>query len=530
MKKYFTRGLIATFILATVFSVSALLPTKQVSAQSTTSVSVCQLIDLLLSANIISADQAAALKPAVGCSASTGSTQTTTTTDGGVPNITFGVTPALACGTTKVNLMWANAIPGATTYDGYLDDTINPAPTVDTCAHPLAGDACGLGMPITQISSAIIDVQAGHTYNYVVKANDQIKSMSFVVPQACPVTQTTAPASTVTLKISTTTVNGLYVDGSVTAATGTSAWLSWMSTNASTCSASASPATSTWSGAVATSSASTTIGKIDATRTYTINCTGINGGANSSDSVAVTVPSNNVVIVNPVITSFKIATTSISGPYFSDSAIIATGTPAWLKWVTTNATACSASAMPALSTWSGAVATTSAGTSVGSIDKARTYQISCSNGITGSSRPVANLDVTVPTAVNNVVTCTSYATSTWSACTSAGTQTRTVTGSPAGCVAGTVAIPASSQVCTYVPPVTPAPTINVSIKPGTFIVSWSTTNAVSCKVSVNRGAATPIATSGTIDMGGLASTMNVVMWCTGPTGSITAYPFTLSPQ
>lgn len=66
--------------------------------------------------------------------------------------------------------------------------------------------------------------------------------------------------------------------------------LSWNASNASSCSASASPASSTWTGQLATSGSQST-GALTATTTFAINCIGDGGTVSASAEVSVVAPS-----------------------------------------------------------------------------------------------------------------------------------------------------------------------------------------------------------------------------------------------
>jgi hypothetical protein len=66
MKKYFSQGLIATFIIATIFSIGAFVPTAKVQAQ--TNFNICQMVDLFINIGVISPDKASAARLAAGCS------------------------------------------------------------------------------------------------------------------------------------------------------------------------------------------------------------------------------------------------------------------------------------------------------------------------------------------------------------------------------------------------------------------------------------------------------------------------------
>jgi len=64
MKKYFTRGVLASFIIATIFSVGFFTPVTKANAQTMT---LCQTVDALVMAGVISPDKAEEARVAAGC-------------------------------------------------------------------------------------------------------------------------------------------------------------------------------------------------------------------------------------------------------------------------------------------------------------------------------------------------------------------------------------------------------------------------------------------------------------------------------
>ncbi|MDP2926816.1 MAG: hypothetical protein Q8N65_01620 [bacterium] len=140
-------------------------------------------------------------------------------------------------------------------------------------------------------------------------------------------------------------------DGPVTIAYNTAATLSWISTNATSCTAS-----SDWAGAKATSGSEST-GSLTNSKTYTISCTGAGGTAN--DSVT--------VIVQSAAPTVDLKANGSDGP-----VTIAYNTAATLSWTSSNTTSCAASG-----DWSGSKAV-SGSESTGSLTNSKTYTITCS--------------------------------------------------------------------------------------------------------------------------------------------------------
>jgi hypothetical protein len=68
MKKYFSKGFLATFIIAGVFMFGAIINTTTVSAETTSSMNVCQLINLLGTLGVIPAGNVSIALAAMGCS------------------------------------------------------------------------------------------------------------------------------------------------------------------------------------------------------------------------------------------------------------------------------------------------------------------------------------------------------------------------------------------------------------------------------------------------------------------------------
>ena len=144
-------------------------------------------------------------------------------------------------------------------------------------------------------------------------------------------------------------------------AAGGSVVLSWSSNGASSCSASGG-----WSGSRSTSG-SQTVGPINQTTTYTLSCSGSNGGA--VQQVTVQVGGNGVTV-------------NLS----ASPAAVAAGNNTTLTWSSSGASSCTASGG-----WSGSRATSGSFT-IGPINASTTYQLSCT-GAAGSGLGMTTVQV-----------------------------------------------------------------------------------------------------------------------------------------
>jgi trimeric autotransporter adhesin len=146
-----------------------------------------------------------------------------------------------------------------------------------------------------------------------------------------------------------------------------SSMLTWLSTNATSCTASRA-----WSGSQAIAGTAST-GALSQDSTFTLTCTGV-GGATSA-SVTVTVGA-----LPPPTVAISASPTSV-----------AYGASSTVTWSSTNATSCTASGA-----WSGAQATAGSA-STGALTANRTYTITC-NGAGGSASQSVTVMVSSPAA------------------------------------------------------------------------------------------------------------------------------------
>jgi hypothetical protein len=350
-------------------------------------------------------------------------------------------------------------------------------------------------------------------------------SLGSLVLAACssaeaPVTQQgsappTSAAPTVLLQAIPTTVG----------AGGTST-LTWSTTNATACVASAG-----WSGAQATSGSMST-GALRASTSYTLTCAGATGTTPASATAPVT------VLPAPTVT----LTASPSS--------VAAGSASTLTWTTTNATLCTASAG-----WSGTQGT-SGSLPTAALSATTIYTLTCAGGA-GTTPASATVTVTVtspapppkptvtlaasPTSVApagastltwstaNASTCT--ASGGWSGTKAAGgsvstgainaTTTYTLTCSGA---AGTT--PAAASVTVTVTAGASSPTVTLAASPTSLAagakstLTWSTTHATSCTASA--GWSGTKATSGSASTDALSATTSYTLTCSGAAGTTPA--------
>ncbi len=310
------------------------------------------------------------------------------------------------------------------------------------------------------------------------------------------------PAPTVTLSVGPSAITS-----------GSSAMLTWSSTNATSCVASGA-----WSGTKAVTGTQST-GALTANATYTLSCTGTGGSAAQSATVSVTQPVPTITLG-------------------ASPSTVASGSSSALTWSTTNATACTASG-----SWSGAKALT--GTqSTGALTANATYTLTCT-GTGGSAAQSATVSVTqpVPTvslaASPSTVASGGSSTLTWSAtnattCAASGgwSGNKAMSGSQSmgslttnttytlNCT-GTGGSAAQSATVSVTQPV---PTVTFSASPstvasgGSSTLSWSATNATSCTAS-GAWSGAKATTGGSQSTGALTANQTYTLTCTGAGGS-----------
>ncbi len=196
-------------------------------------------------------------------------------------------------------------------------------------------------------------------------------------PSSANVTASVAPpaASVVSLTATPSTMQ-----------TGQSTSLAWSSSGATSCTASGGSGSDGWNGTVATSSAGTGVGPINAAGSYvySLTCTGA-GGTGAPSSVIVNV---NAAPSPAGILSFTATPSTLQA-----------GQSTSLAWSSSGATSCTAGGGTGSDGWGGTVGTASAATAVGPLSAvgAVAYTLTCT-GPGGASAP-RTINVTVNAAV-----------------------------------------------------------------------------------------------------------------------------------
>jgi hypothetical protein len=366
-------------------------------------------------------------------------------------------------------------------------------------------------------------------------------------PSSVVVSVTTPPASPATINAFTATPSIIQA--------GQSATLAWSTTGASTCTATGGTGTDGWAGSQPVFSSGTSTGAISSagTYTYTLNCSG-SGGASGPSSVIINV--NSVPPPAASITSLSASPTSL-----------VVGQSTSLAWSTSSATACTASGGSGADNWTGSVATSSTGMTVGPINTAGNfaYQLTCT-GPGGSSGPTSvTVDVASAPPVPTISTFTASPTTiqtgqsislAWSssgatACVASGgtgadgwsgaepvsssgtsvgpinvtgSETYTVTCSGAG---GTSTPSSVSITVTATPPAASIASFTATPSSlqsgGASSLAWTSSNADSCTAGGGSGSdgwGGPVATSssGTSTGALSAGTYTYTLTCTGPGG------------
>jgi len=366
-------------------------------------------------------------------------------------------------------------------------------------------------------------------------------------PSSVVVTVTAPPASPAIINSFTATPSTIEA--------GQSATLAWSTTGANTCTATGGTGTDGWAGSQPTFSSGTSTGAISTTGsvTYTLNCAG-SGGASGPSSVVVNV--NSVPPPAASITSLSASPTSL-----------VVGQSTSLAWSTSSATSCTASGGSGADNWTGSVATSSTGMTVGPINTAGNfaYTLTCS-GPGGSSGPTSvTVDVAsappVPTITSLTASPTTIQTGqstslSWSSsgatgCTASGgsgadgwsgAEPVSSSGTPVGPInvtgsetytltcsgAGGTSTPSSVSVSvTATPPAASIASFTATPSSlqsgGSSSLAWTSSNATSCTAGGGSGSdgwGGPVATSssGTSTGALTAGTYTYTLTCTGPGG------------
>ena len=359
------------------------------------------------------------------------------------------------------------------------------------------------------------------------------------------------------------TIYGFTVSPS-TVETGQSAVATWSTANATSCNASGGSGSDGWGGTVPTSSTGTTIGPVAVAGnyTYTLTCTGA-GGTSAPSSAGLTA---TTAPVPPAIGSFSASPVAVQ-----------TGGSTTLSWTSTNATTCTAGGGTGSDGWSGTVATSSTGTSVGPISPAGgyVYTLTCT-GAGGSSTAIATVSATTAPPAASIVSFTatpttitagssvllSWVSSGANACTASGgtgsdgwngTQATNSTGTTVGPIntaglyvytlncTGPGGASSPQSVDVTVNAATPAATVgSFGAAPTTVTVgqttalAWTSSNATSCTAGGGTGsdgwsgAQAPSSTGTTVGPYTATGTVTYTLTCTGPGGTSSAASTTVT--
>jgi hypothetical protein len=521
MKKYFTRGLVATFIIATVFAFGIFSQSVKVSAQAVSYDDACELVSVFTSSGVIPASYANVAQAALRCPITIGGTtipvsspyyaqvsamilasaattvtntaanytatnpptNTTTTTSPTLPapiNLTYSAN-VTSCNTADVTLSWG-AVPGATSYLVRFDNPVNGYNIECTPANE--GDVCTTTNGNSATHYTIDDVKQGQTYNWWVhavnasstsaQANGRIiltaasscsNNVLSNVPSGSPII--TLGSVSPQLSCNTTQVDLAWP--SVSAASAYNLRVndkadSWISPG-QTCADVSSPSDKRGDECVdgiATTSLLYSSYKVSSGHSYDFWVDMPN--ITQSSLTNFRVPVCPTVVLAPTLTLTAASTT------------ISSGSSTTLRWTTGNApTSCVAS-----SGWSGSKSISGGTESTGALTSAKTYTLTCSNSAGSVSR-----SETVSVRSATVVPCESFKYSDWEPCV-AGFQSHTLIESePSGCTIGTSVRPVYSQSC--VMPATPTvaditigQTPNNTTLPRTIenvILHWANTGA-----------------------------------------------------
>jgi hypothetical protein len=353
---------------------------------------------------------------------------------------------------------------------------------------------------------------------------------------------TSAPASIVAFAVTPATIE-----------TGQSALLSWVTLDATSCTASG--GTGSWSGSVPVTGVAVTTGTINTagSYTYTLTCTGP-GGASPPSSVVL-----NVTSAPPPLPSISLFTAVPN--------TVQTGQSVLLTWASTSATSCAASGGASGDGWNGTTVAAIGTETVGPLNTqgTYTYTLTCS-GPGGTSPPmsvtvdvnstppapaITSFTVSPATLATGGTATAAWATTGASACTasggtpgdgwsgSVGAQSSGTSIGPIDTIgvatyvltctgAGGTSLPASASVV-VTPTAPPAAVTSFTAAPTAIqtgqsaTLTWTSSNATSCTASGGTNSwGGPVNTSSTGTSTGAINTAGTYIFgltCTGPGGT-----------
>ncbi|MEO8307654.1 MAG: GDSL-type esterase/lipase family protein [Pseudomonadota bacterium] len=352
-------------------------------------------------------------------------------------------------------------------------------------------------------------------YSYAVNAFDRATSGPNLSGYATAVGVSTPPDATPAPTIALTATPPSIV-------TGSTAQLSWSSTNATSCTASGG-----WSGNKSTSGSATTAA-LSSTTTFGLNCSGPGGSGSATTLVTVTAP---------------VPTVSLS----ANPTSIVSGSTTQLSWSSSNATSCTASG-----DWSGTKGASGTATTA-AISTNSTFVLTCSGSGGNASAttavmvavppPTVSLSANPTSIVSGNTTQLSWSSSNATSCTASGgwSGTKGTSGT-----ATTVALSATTsfglncsgaggnatattQVNVTAPPPPqappPPPTVTLTssaatvIRGGTIQLSWTATNVQSCIATGSWSGTKDI--TGTETSSAIQGPATFTLVCQGPAGTST---------
>ncbi len=308
-----------------------------------------------------------------------------------------------------------------------------------------------------------------------------------------------------------------------TVASGAVSTLTWSSTDATACAASATPANGAWSGALPSSGSQST-GALTVDTTFSLTCSGAGGTSAAATTTVAVTPVVPVTPGSPVPT-----VTLIANP-----PSVASGASSTLSWTSTNATACAASGG-----WSGAQ-TVSGSQSTGALTVTTAYSLSCTGpGGTGTATtsvafnpaPTVTLSA-APTAVASGAASTlTWSSTNATACTATGGWTGALAATGSQSTGALTANTSFSLTCTGAGGTSAAATAQVNVVPTATLtanptsvasgaastLTWSSANATSCTASGSWSGA--LATSGSRSTGPVATNSSFSLTCAGTGGT-----------
>ena len=280
-------------------------------------------------------------------------------------------------------------------YDG---DTPSTAPQVSVYSDnvlidTLTTQSCSGGQcPFTYNLTG--EITTGVQHSIKLKAHDTSTGQQFDLSGTPKQITCGSSGSTIGVDIKARKVDTSNYTDSLTVPSGSSIDLQWTTTGSPT-SCSATPTTTGWSGSKTASGGTQSLSNITSQRTYNIQC--VKGAETTNDSVT-------VGVTNGAGVTLKVGPSEI-GPW-SSILNVSEGEDAWIQWVPTNATSCTATASPTDSQWTGSKLATG-GAQVQKLTSRimdKYYGIECTGGgVTADASAQITVSTTAPTTGTIIV-------------------------------------------------------------------------------------------------------------------------------